>query len=263
MNESRAYRKAIAATLTTLMVAVLAGCSSIAAPASADAADTAVTIHLTRHGQTWFNLLDRVQGWSDSPLTDAGRESATTLGQRLQASGIVFDAAYAGDMTRHRDTASLILDAMGSSLVASPDDSLREMSFGGFEGGPNGDMVSAVLRNRGYDTIDQLFPDGRIDKLTLSAEISAANPRPETTAETPEQVATRAVDALTRIARAEKRETEPRDVLVVSSGLTILCVLDALGGSTEEDIQNGSVTTLVYDGESWTVGTVNDTGSRS
>ena len=31
-------------------------------------------IYLARHGQTWFNTMGRVQGWSDTPLTPEGIE---------------------------------------------------------------------------------------------------------------------------------------------------------------------------------------------
>ncbi|WP_165437759.1 histidine phosphatase family protein, partial [Streptococcus ruminantium] len=32
----------------------------------------AKTIYLMRHGETLFNTQKRVQGWSDSPLTEKG-----------------------------------------------------------------------------------------------------------------------------------------------------------------------------------------------
>ena len=33
-------------------------------------------LHLVRHGQTFFNRYNRLQGWSNSPLTDAGLADA-------------------------------------------------------------------------------------------------------------------------------------------------------------------------------------------
>ena len=41
-------------------------------------------MHLVRHGQTLFNRYNKLQGWSDSPLTDSGRADADRAGQRLK-----------------------------------------------------------------------------------------------------------------------------------------------------------------------------------
>ena len=34
------------------------------------------TVYLLRHGQTFFNRYNKMQGWSDSPLTPEGEEVA-------------------------------------------------------------------------------------------------------------------------------------------------------------------------------------------
>lgn len=251
----RGVRVVIALVLTSLAL-ITGGCA--ANGTRNDTSSGIVTIHLTRHGQTWFNLLDRVQGWADSPLTEQGELSAVTLGEGFVARGMDFDAAYSGDMVRHHQTATLILEAMGEELAVERLAALREMSFGGFEGGTNGEMIAGILQSLGYASLEEFSPDGTIDKLELSAAIPGANPTLEMPAESPDEVAGRALAALVRIAEQESRLGN-RDVLVVSSGLTILCVLDALGSPADEDIANGSVTTLVYDDGTWTVTGVNDT----
>ncbi len=43
-----------------------------------------VGFYIVRHGQTLLNSLDRAQGWSDSPLTDAGKQTAIDLGHKLK-----------------------------------------------------------------------------------------------------------------------------------------------------------------------------------
>ena len=35
-----------------------------------------VCFYIVRHGQTLLNSLDRVQGWADSPFTEAGKQMA-------------------------------------------------------------------------------------------------------------------------------------------------------------------------------------------
>ncbi len=45
-----------------------------------------VTVYLVRHGQTWFNRFNKMQGWSDSPLTDQGIADAKRAGDLLSIS---------------------------------------------------------------------------------------------------------------------------------------------------------------------------------
>ena len=49
-------------------------------------------LYFVRHGQTLFNVQDKVQGWCDSPLTNEGVEVAKRLGEALK--DVHFDALY-------------------------------------------------------------------------------------------------------------------------------------------------------------------------
>ena len=60
-------------------------------------------LHLVRHGQTFFNRYNRLQGWSNSPLTDAGLADADKAAAKLR--DIEFAAAYCSDTTRAQVTA--------------------------------------------------------------------------------------------------------------------------------------------------------------
>lgn len=259
------WTKKVSASLAVpLTVGVLlSGCapgSGEASETTAQQADGSVTIHLTRHGQTWFNELDRVQGWADSPLTSEGQGVATRLGEGIESSGMQIDAAYSGDMLRHRQTAELILAGAGSDLPVDSKSELREMSFGGYEGDFNSELIDAVLDHAGVDSVEELVEkgSGKFAKLEMSEHFGAVNPNPDMPTETSEQVADRALGALEEIATEEGGEGHD-DVLVVSSGLTIMCVLDALGYDVTDDIANASMTTLVYAGGQWSIEGVNDT----
>ena len=74
-----------------------------------------VSFYIVRHGQTLLNSLDRAQGWSDSPLTDAGKQIAVELGHKLK--GIDFNAAYTSDMLRAVQTAELVLGENKNSAI--------------------------------------------------------------------------------------------------------------------------------------------------
>ena len=67
-------------------------------------------IYLIRHGQASFGSSNYDQ------LSERGYEQATALGNSLRERGIEFDAAFAGTMARHAQTAQNCLTAMGSTL---------------------------------------------------------------------------------------------------------------------------------------------------
>ena len=48
-------------------------------------------IYIVRHGQTYINRYDKMQGWCDTPLTDEGIKGAKDAGKAL--SNIPFDIA--------------------------------------------------------------------------------------------------------------------------------------------------------------------------
>lgn len=86
-------------------------------------------LYLMRHGQTLFNVLCKIQGWCDSPLTDKGIEQAKTAGKYFKDNQIEFDAAFCSTAERSSDTLELVTDMPYTRLKG-----LREMSFGKFEG---------------------------------------------------------------------------------------------------------------------------------
>jgi 2,3-bisphosphoglycerate-dependent phosphoglycerate mutase len=85
---------------------------------------------VVRHGETSWNREKRMQGTTDTPLSEVGQAQARALGRRL--AGREFAALYASDLSRARDTASIIADHTGRQLVM--DSRLRERRFGVFEG---------------------------------------------------------------------------------------------------------------------------------
>jgi broad specificity phosphatase PhoE len=88
------------------------------------------TILLVRHGETDWNRDGRVQGQSDPPLNDLGREQAHALAGTL--AGEQVDAIYASDLRRARETAEILAGELGLPVVV--DAGLRELDFGRWEG---------------------------------------------------------------------------------------------------------------------------------
>jgi broad specificity phosphatase PhoE len=90
------------------------------------------TIYLIRHGRTEWNVTGRWQGHLDVPLDDAGRDQAARLADRLQREGIRFDALYASDLRRARETAEAVGEALDMEVSAVP--ALREIDLGAWSG---------------------------------------------------------------------------------------------------------------------------------
>ncbi|KQP68503.1 hypothetical protein ASF40_17740 [Microbacterium sp. Leaf288] len=228
-----------------------------AAPPDHAQKNATVQVFLTRHGKTVLNTLDRVQGWSDSPLTAPGRAVAEVVGENLGEREGRMDAAYSADMVRHYETASLMLDAMGSKLEPVRLEGLREINFGAFEGAENGEMWSEILEHLGVSTIEEAL-DGR-SMTDLVGVIKEIDPDPALPAEDCGDVNARMMDSLNEIA-ADAAKHRDDQVLVVSSGLSIMCVLDALGSELPPTgIANGAVNLLEYKAGRWSVKSVNDT----
>jgi probable phosphoglycerate mutase len=85
---------------------------------------------LIRHGETVWNQEGRMQGQSDSPLSEIGVHQARRLAGRLAR--MTFSALYSSDLGRAHYTARSIADATGHAIVL--DERLRERNFGVFEG---------------------------------------------------------------------------------------------------------------------------------
>lgn len=89
-------------------------------------------IYMIRHGVTKWNKLMRLQGQTDIPLEDAGRELAVRVGHAM--SEIPFTRVISSPLQRAVETARLVILAAGKQVPFQTDERLREISFGEWEG---------------------------------------------------------------------------------------------------------------------------------
>lgn len=94
-------------------------------------------LYIVRHGQTAKNKAMLLQGRSDQPLNEVGREQARRIAGLLREMGIVFDRVYSSPLIRAVETAEIIAACGGSGsaqALVSTDERLIEMDYGPYEG---------------------------------------------------------------------------------------------------------------------------------
>lgn len=87
-------------------------------------------LYIIRHGRTDWNDLRKMQGQTDIPLNDNGREMARHAHDEYL--DIHFDICFCSPLIRARETADLLLE--GRNIPIEYDDRLKEMCFGEYEG---------------------------------------------------------------------------------------------------------------------------------
>lgn len=96
------------------------------------------TIYFTRHGQTIWNVENKICGATDIALTEHGREQAVQLGQeikrRMEEGDIHIDEILYSPLMRAKDTALMISEITG--IKATEEMRLKEQNFGKYESTP-------------------------------------------------------------------------------------------------------------------------------
>lgn len=99
-------------------------------------------LYITRHGETEWNLNNKMQGWKESKLTAKGKKQAEWLGDRLE--DIDFEAIYSSPLGRALNTAEIITDNRETEIII--DQNLKEMNFGDWEG-----KTSSEIKSKDFD----------------------------------------------------------------------------------------------------------------
>ena len=88
-------------------------------------------LYLVRHGETDWNQQRRIQGLTDIPLNDIGREQARATGRLLSRRS--WDGVYSSPLGRALETATIIADELGLPAPQTID-ALVERNYGEAEG---------------------------------------------------------------------------------------------------------------------------------
>ena len=90
-------------------------------------------LYIMRHGVTSWNEMHKLQGRTDVPLSDQGRQMARRAA--VECRDVHFDVCYCSPLIRAKETAEIVLKGRNIPIVT--DDRLMEMSFGICEGVEN------------------------------------------------------------------------------------------------------------------------------
>jgi probable phosphoglycerate mutase len=121
---------------------------------------------LLRHAESTWNEQQIVQGQlDDARLSAAGKSQASAVAETLRSHS--FNWIVTSDLTRARETAAIVDDALGLEVAIAP--ALRERSFGVYEGRPfaqlpssasgihDGRVVDSSARPEGGESLDDLY----------------------------------------------------------------------------------------------------------
>lgn len=151
-------------------------------------------IFLIRHGESQWNILKRIQGQQDIPLTERGLIQAELVGSRLVNEKI--DKIYSSDLIRAFNTAEIIGQKLNKPVI--PMKEFREISFGIWEGISDEEMLRKY-----YD--EYLMWRKNPENLKIEG------------AETLEELQLRAMNGVNKIIKDSKEE----NILIVSHSATL------------------------------------------
>lgn len=184
-------------------------------------------LELIRHGQTDWNSQDKLQGSSDVPLNEHGRQQAHDAAALLASEGVAWDAIVSSPLGRARETAQIIAADLGIELGEAYDE----------------------LIERDYASREGTVPEGKIPDHPTD-EFPDIESRDVTSA--------RGIGALEMIRDTRLPQDGPDGrVVVVCHGTIIRFTLSELVGWEVGHIENAAANTVEWDGERWFVRTIN------
>ena len=144
-------------------------------------------LYFARHGQTIWNVENKICGTTDIELTEQGRKQAIELGKKIKSDNLKIDEILYSPLIRAADTAKYIHEQTGIPVIEEP--LLKEQCFGKYESTPrdNPDFFAArqrfidsysggesmfLLAQRIYNLLDRLKKDNKTYLLVAHGGIA-------------------------------------------------------------------------------------------
>ena len=215
-------------------------------------------LYIARHGKTMFNTIGRAQGWSDSPLTEAGERGIHELGIGLRQAGIQFQQAVSSDSGRTIQTMGIVLEELGltGKIPYRYDKRIREWCFGSFDGAYDGELFMGVLPR--VFRVDDFHHLSLMELAEGIVEVDTAG-----WAESWETLRDRILDGFTVIAK-DVESQGGGNAIVVSHGMTISTLIYLIDPKAFKELvlDNGSVTVIEYEDGQFKLEAVGDLSYR-
>ena len=130
--------------------------------------------YFTRHGQTIWNVENKICGATDIALTDLGHQQAIDLGSKIAQEDLGIDEILYSPLMRAADTAKHISQMTG--IPARMEPRLKEQNFGNFVCRYEGGESMLQLCQRIYNLLDDIKndPSGKTYLLVAHNGISRA-----------------------------------------------------------------------------------------
>ena len=187
-------------------------------------------IILIRHGETEWNSQKRMQGHSNSDLSEVGRRQIQELGELMK--NVSFDHIYSSDSLRTSQTAEAITQYSGHKIQF--DQRIREKNLGVFEG-----LTSTEAKER-HPEVYRLFKTAGANYVIDEGEST-------------QQLLERALEFSEEI---RLRHPQERVVMVTHGGVVRVLMKHALGLSIDAPtrfiIKNTGIFGLIWN-ENWLV----------
>ncbi|WP_024625514.1 histidine phosphatase family protein [Lactiplantibacillus fabifermentans] len=205
-----------------------------------------ITLYFVVSGATYFNQLDRFQGWSGTPLTPAGQQASVAVGQKLAA--VKFDTAYASDTSRGGKTGHAVLAAQATTTQLQLLASLRAPFYGGFEGFEQAAVWSGFATKLGYPSVAKF----EADQTPMALQNLIHDHDVDSLAESGEEFWQRYRSGLAQVTAATPADG---NVLVVTDSMTLRHLIFQATGEqpANQAIAPSTVTVLTQAGDKWTV----------
>jgi broad specificity phosphatase PhoE len=132
---------------------------------------------LVRHAQSEWNALGRWQGHADPPLSDEGRRQVAAGAAQISAARWYagFDMVVSSDLSRARETAQLLAEALDLAVSPLADVGLREYDAGEWSG-----LTLAEIEERWPGEVERFTrglvssPPGGEDRRSFDARVADA-----------------------------------------------------------------------------------------
>lgn len=197
-------------------------------------------IYLIRHGKTFINKYNKMQGWCDTPLTEEGKRGAEEAGEALK--NLPIDIALSSNTLRASETCDIIIskNVNRDTIQHLTSPFFREHFYGYFEGMDNDVAWRMVGANHGYTSLEEMYKHVSSDQIadwTKEAD-------PYHDAEDHTEFWKRWEKGFDMIRQMDGAE----NILLVSHGFAIKTIAERFGNENVDSTvhpRNSSISTLV------------------